>query len=379
MTRSSRWYGVAALLLSACAWPATRATHTDELIARLRPPGQPLPTLEQDGGVYADTLSILGREDLLTSVVPPTNRCRPLERDNAIVDPLAEIVRRARAAQVVIINEAHSRPAGRQFIEEVARALRPLGYSIYAAEAFADGIGSTAPPYARSSDGFYVNEPVYGQLMRSLRGLGYTLVPYDWLPPRGRPRPSDPTDDINQREEGEAQNLVRRIFERDRNARVIIHVGYSHGRELPEDKVHWMGMRLRERTGIDPLTIDQTSYGPTGDRYVMCATDSDGSALDPAFDLTVMPPALRFEHGRPLYRRVNGRHEVPLPSPLLHPGRRTLVEVHRASEPDDAVPEDRILLEAGDDLPLLLSSGRYRVRARTIPGNWSSSYTLNIP
>ena len=50
-------------------------------------------------------------------------------------DAIEEIVRRARTTKIVILNEAHNSPRDRAFALEVARALRPLGYSVLAVEA----------------------------------------------------------------------------------------------------------------------------------------------------------------------------------------------------------------------------------------------------
>lgn len=50
---------------------------------------------------------------------------------------------------------------------------------------------------------------------------------------------------------------------------MFIYVGDSHNLEKPQvrqgDTVRWMALRLRELTGLDPLTIDQTAGLPTGD------------------------------------------------------------------------------------------------------------------
>lgn len=51
-------------------------------------------------------------------------------------DAIEEIVRRARDTSIVILNEAHNSPRDRAFALQVARALKPLGYSILAAETF---------------------------------------------------------------------------------------------------------------------------------------------------------------------------------------------------------------------------------------------------
>lgn len=48
---------------------------------------------------------------------------------------IREIVRRARHTRIVILDENHLDPRGRAFGLEVARALRPLGYTVLAVEA----------------------------------------------------------------------------------------------------------------------------------------------------------------------------------------------------------------------------------------------------
>jgi len=52
------------------------------------------------------------------------------------VPALPAIVERARHTNVVILNENHLDPRSRAFALKVARALRPLGYGLLAAEAF---------------------------------------------------------------------------------------------------------------------------------------------------------------------------------------------------------------------------------------------------
>jgi hypothetical protein len=359
--------------LSACA---TRpAPFVDRIVARLPPPGSAVRV--DDGGRDAQAMALVGREDRVAQMAPKPTECRPLLRDGAEVAPLAEIVRRARDAQVVIINEAHDHPEGRAFIADVAVALAPLGFTVYAAEAFSTSIGRNGPRYPLASDGTYVNEPTFGDLLRHVRALGYALTPYEHILPPGT-RPTGSEAEMSARELGQVDNLVARIFAAQPRARVLIHVGYSHARELPEDGLGWMALRFKEKTGIDPLTVDQTTFGPFGDRYRTCASNLDGSALDPAFDLQVMPPAPRFARGRPTWRLERGQRAVDVPAALRRPGERMLVEAYRADEPDQAVPADRILIDPGEDLPLLLPSGRYRVRARTVNGRWSPPTMLEL-
>jgi hypothetical protein len=319
------------------------------MLEEIPPAGAALDPSHRDTQTQA--LAFVGREDRFVTAENTKVSCQPLAQDGVEVDPLAEIVRRARDAQIVIVNEAHDAPQDRAFIGDVAEALRPLGFAIYAAETFARGIGRDGPRYPRTADGVYSNEPAFGDLVRRTRTLGYAFVPYETeeLSPGG-----DPAASIDAREEAEATNLVARVFAKDPHARVLVHVGYGHALEVPGSNGQFrsMTLRLKEKTGIDPLTISETSYGPRDERRHVCGATANGSALSPGFDLYVTPPTLRFIRGRPTWRIARGAREVEVPHALRRPNHRVIFEARRADEPNDAVPVDRVLVDPGEDVPL---------------------------
>ena len=95
-------------------------------------------------------------------------------------DVLGTIVRRAANTRIVIINEAHDRPQHREFTRRLATRLAPLGYTHFAAEAFdPETLENDRLPFARTDVGTYVNEPVFGSLVRTAGNLGLALVAYD--------------------------------------------------------------------------------------------------------------------------------------------------------------------------------------------------------
>ena len=58
--------------------------------------------------------------------------------------------------------------------------IAPLGYTHFAAEAFdPDTFANDAFRYARTNFGTYVNEPVFGSLVRTAKDLGLELVAHD--------------------------------------------------------------------------------------------------------------------------------------------------------------------------------------------------------
>ena len=100
------------------------------------------------------------------------------------------------------------------------------------------------------ASGYYSNEPLFGEILREARRLGYTLVPYEAIGATSQ----------DARETGQATNLRDRIFRDHPDARVLVHAGYSHIDESGTlGGAKPMAVRFRELTGIDPLTVDQTT------------------------------------------------------------------------------------------------------------------------
>jgi len=77
----------------------------------------------------------------------------------------------------------------------------------------------------------------------------------------------------------------------------------------------------------------------------------------------------------PAFRRPTG---AEIPAGLRRPGEAAIYEARAESEPDTAVPFDRLLLRPGEDLPLLLPPGRYRVTVWTAKTGWSAAIPLSV-
>lgn len=313
-------------------------------------------------------LAMMGREDR----IPPDAKsvCTPVEGS-----PIDLIVARAKEARVVIINEAHEQPAHRAFVEDLAKALAGAGYRTYASETLARSAARDEPVYARVTDGDFAGEPASANLLRTLRTLGYRIVPFEPsnAPAGGRHF----TDQINARETAYASSLINRAIQSGNGSKVLVHVGYGHNRETVEridrHDVRWMALQVKEITGIDPLTIDQTAF--TADRDGVCA-GSDGAPLAADRDLYVAHPAPIFERSRPTWRLARGERFVALPKQLQRRDARSIVEARRQGDPADAAPADRVLVEPGEDIPLLLTPGRYTARVWTQERGWSGNVAV---
>ena len=313
---------------------------------------------------HMQTVPAVGRDDLLAAVTGPRPGAVTCGRaETADANPLDEIERLARETRLVIVNEAHDRPSHREFIRQIAIRLSNVGYTVFAAETFGPHIGaSPSKPFAKISDGYYSNEPVFGNLIRTVKGLGYELRAYEHRGPyddsRGQWKRADA------REEGQAENLMRVLSRMQDDDRLLVHAGYSHASEVPipsfEGKsLRWMAARLKAKSGLDPLTIDNTA----------CLSSSMNPELSQhshrhqqgQFDLVVGHPKLKIAGGRPTYRLIDGHHLVDLPDALLNDHRRIIIEVRRYDEPYDAVPVDRLMLRPGESLPLVLPDGKFRL------------------
>jgi hypothetical protein len=304
--------------------------------------------------------------------------CEPWPGDRAGETVAAQLAELARATTIVIINEAHDESRHRELIRELAIELRRQGFAYYAAEAFSAAPERPDEPFGRLEAGYYTLEPAFGQLLRAVKELGYRLVAYE-QPAAGLP-PVDVVAAMNRREETQAENLVTRIFAREPQAKVLIHVGFSHAAEveLPNagGPLLWMAGRLKAKTGVDPLTIDQFLCASSSGEVELAAI----SARLPrgAHDVAVAYPPTVLFRGRPQWRIDAGAIAVELPAVLVSEEQRTLIEARFDSEPPDTIPLDRLLLWPGERLPLLLPAGKIRIQQYFEEGGAPRTLVLNV-
>lgn len=327
------------------------------------------------GDPNLQTFSLFGREDLIAATSDdyrPT-ACAPAKDTGDVVD---EVVKRARKTSVVIINESHERSEHRGFTTALLAPLRAEGYAALALEALANPEPGTPPkyyspflrepglPYLTDEDGFYVGESAFGRLGRTAKRLGYSLIPYE--------AHHDEHDvqltvaqSIARREELQASALAAWIAAHP-GAKLLVHVGYHHATEVPTAKGdRWMATRLKAKTGIDPLTVSQTTChgGGTVSRLDVLPADEPAGT----FDLVVDHPTARFVHGRPAWRLAAGDRPVTIPPELRPTKGWRVIEARPDGEPPASVPTDRVAIRPGEDIALMLPPGRYRLRVLDVP------------
>ncbi len=339
-------------------------------------------------------LTMTGRETLAQRVweeggagTPPA----PAAPDSLeAADAIAAIVEASRGRRVVMLNEAHHVPMHRAFGARLVRALAAEGFTHLGVEALGNSAGEGwTNPAVRArrpvvDAGFYTREPVFGSLLRGAFDAGLVVFPYETT---DTAEGASPAGRINAREASQAERIAR-VLREDPGARVIVYCGYAHLTEAPAElmgeEVRWLGLRLRDLLGIDPLTVSQIELTPastaerdtpgyrsTIDRYrvrdVAALRTPDGrlwSGTPGAADITLLHPRAESVQGRPGFLFLGAeRRARPIPGDWLPRSGPALVQALVEGEhAGDAVPADQVWVEEGEGPTLALARGRYRVR-----------------
>ena len=316
------------------------------------------------------------------------------------VEPaLDAIVRLSRGRRVVILNEAHNVSRCRAFAHSVALRLREEGFLLLAAEDFPNEpelkeelrIDRPVTFYT----GYYARDPVFAEFVRGAKEVGYALAAYEQRIDQQRPG-VEGTAGIPIREAAESKNLAE-VLEAHADARVLVYCGYNHATKIPQgaSAERWMAMRLRDATGIDPLTVNQSFGYPVPDRQRERAdvsavldrftpaaptslTGADGRPWvigypQGSFDVQVVHPRLAPVEGRPGWLAgAPGRRHAPalLPSGLPAGALVQAVRRDEAEKAANVVPSDQYLLATTDvrSASFFLRPGGYVVRIETARG-----------
>jgi hypothetical protein len=331
--------------------------------------------------VMAGLAATMGAYEQAESLYPnPIGEVRPsgplLAPENYVaVDAADEIVALAHDRRIVMVNEAHHLAQTRLLTLELLPKLRRLGFTHFAAEAIdAHDEALASRGYPNDKTGSYVQEPIFGEIVRTALRLGFVVVPYESLR----------TDaDPDRRENDQARHIVDRVFARSPNARLFVEAGYSHiHKRADQFFTEPLAQRLAQRTHYTPLCVDQTvmraAAGKESGNYthlidvfhitaptVLVARDTQLSwSTSPAlFDVSVILPPPHDVDGRPDWLTLGGTR-LPIHVTVPSTTRPYLVEARYAAENDDAVPADRELIDHAAAFPTLyLKPGDYRLRA----------------
>lgn len=308
---------------------------------------------------------------------------------------LEAIAELAKDRPAIFFNENHNIALTRTLTVQMLPKLRELGYDTFAAETlYHDDKDLMKRGYPTSDTGFYTEEPIYAEMVRTALKLGFRVVAYE--------SESMATGDAREREQ--ARNLYQRVFDKQHpKARLVVNAGFMH---IQKSGKFFDGAAMAQHfmkiSGIEPVTVEQTVMiphdVPAGDHpaYRRIAQEvpfdapivfrNDAGALwslrPKGFDVSVVFPAESYRRGRPTWATIgNLRTPYGITADICRNTYPCLVEARYANEGDDAIPADRLVFElttfttsgkdrvrtSSDATPnsdLYLRPGRYRISAR---------------
>jgi hypothetical protein len=348
-----------------------------------------------EGQAVSQDLAMLGREDLVQRLNPGAYTYRPCPVLEG--DALQTAVQAARDAQIVIINEAHNQPLHRHVITRLGLELSDR-FDVFAAETL--NYLRLMDPREPGPLGWYDREPVFARQIASLENAGYELVAYEIRAHQRDPDAEGFAARVNVREEAQANNLIAEVLEDDPEARILIHVGYSHVLEAPvtvdedEPELRWFASRLKEKTGIDPLTISQTHCSPAappsgeaGEAAVaglgaapgaVMLVDGSDAAPEGTVDLFFAHAPMSFTDLRPDWRREAGDVDVAIPASLLPTEAPVIIEARAPEDTLAHTPADRLLVYPGEAPVLLLRPGEYVITAWNADGAAGDAVAVSV-
>lgn len=272
--------------------------------------------------------------------------------------PAADVIlEMAKGRQAVFFNEAHSAPITRTLTIQLLARLRQEGFNYFAAETlYLADKDLNKRGYPIAGTGFYTNEPLYAEMVRTALHLGYTVVAYD----AENAGVGDP------RERAGAENLYNQVFKKDPKARLIVNAGFAHvqksGKYLGGSS---MGEFFHKISGIDPLTIEQTmmiQHAKTDqDHPYYLAINQSQRLTGPSvfvsgnkawtlkpgeYDMSVFfPPQETTNNERPDWLRLGGlRVPYGVGGELCNTHFPCLIEARYADEVPGGIPADRVVL-----------------------------------
>jgi len=303
------------------------------------------------------------------------------------------ILEQTKDQQVVMINEAHCKPLHRAFTMSLLDDLYKQGFRYLALEAL-NNYSKQSLQRVDVNTGYYLAEPIGGELVRMALKLGYLLIPYEDT--------AASRHTGTQRDSIQADNIYK-VIQKDPGAKILVHAGYGHIAEEPFgiDYIP-LGLAFKKLSGIDPFTIDQTEmtdgsnfeYGRIFyDNYVnrypiqnVSVAIQKNKPLSPlentGFDLTIIHPRTIYKNGRATWYSLNGmRTEI-----AIKPTERSLFMVQAYYENEYSekylglkIPADQTYVAAENGYYYLyLQKGKYKLVYRNINYQAISSKDIEV-
>ncbi|GIU49810.1 hypothetical protein TUM4438_34240 [Shewanella sairae] len=298
-------------------------------------------------------------------------------------DAVVEILERAKIHQIVMVNEAHDIAQHRVLTYRLLTGLWDQGYRYFAAEALSSSSSEQIDKgFITNQVGYYTREALYANLILKAKDLGFNIISYDQHKPAK-------LNTIDERETNAGLTIKEEIFDKDPDAKVVIHVGYSH---INEEE--WLASKLKSIINLETLTIDQTTRiersstkyeHPTFTKtvksvelqgpFIYVKGNETWSSDSNKWDISVFWPRTRYLNGRPKWASLNRKtHDLASNEcKNLYP---CMVEVFKFNYTDE-VPLDRIIISSKEELKtVFLSQGNNIIVTSDSNGNQIEKITV---
>lgn len=249
-----------------------------------------------------------------------------------IKDAKAVLIEEAKGYDLMIINEAHHINQHRIFTTSLLDSLYDQGYRYFGLEALTnqnkliEKLNSRG--YLTIDDGYYTQSPHFAELVNHALYLGFEIFAYE----------AQEGLKNEDREQGQADN-IHAFMQDHRKGKYLIYCGYDHGME--GEHAQWgsaMAERLKQLSGLNPLTIDQVKFAP---RYELNYKPALLQALEPQESIVI------YSQGKVL-SNIKGKGMMDIA--LMHPDKLTLgkkVAVEGINSLDLNFPFQLLVIPAG--------------------------------
>lgn len=311
-----------------------------------------------------------------------------------------EILSLADKHQAIFINEAHHVPQHRAFTHQLLQKLYDKGFRYLAAETLMPEDTGIIQKKERMLS--YINEPEYADLIRTAVKIGYKIIPYEQENPK-MVSVSDSQEtqrqSVIEREKAQAQNLKERIFDIDKNAKVLVHAGYDHIMEGEHYGLNMMARCFKDLTGIDPLTIDQVGLMEKGNfklsdpnyqhiineinpkEYIVLKNNKNeywtNENKKEKVDIQLIHPRTNYKNQRPLWKSLAGkRRQITITPPAMV--KKGIAEVFVLGE-KNGVPIDRVYIDKEKKfLHFYLPKGKFILKTTNERGEVIYKQSINV-
>lgn len=282
------------------------------------------------------------------------------------------IIKNAKNQQIVMLNEAHHIPQHRVFATSLLEEFYKLGFRYFGVESYRhkDSLLNLRK-FPIVETGYYIKEPQFGNLIRTALELGFEIFPYEAdLKYYGKDR------------EIQQAKKIQQVLKSDPMAKIFVYAGFDHIREdsLFNSWEKAMAGWLKEYTGIDPFTIDQTEMTEkshpkfenpffrlnNNEEPVVYLDSSErsfaGSQPSKQYDVSVFHPRTNYIHGRPDWLLSRGGEYYFIPANKKEIDCPCLIFAYKKNENENAIPVDLIeLKDKKEQKALVLPPGTFDI------------------